>query len=252
MNRSITRDAALGILLAAALAFAGPAVLVAQGGPGYLFKQPTVSLKFETGYGFQRASGDIFDFVTTEHTLGRRDFDSPYLGGELAYRVSEQVDLTASVGYQSRSIGSEFREWVDADNLPITQTTDFTQVPFAVGARYYMSPRGRSVGRFAWIPRKFSPFVGGGVGLVGYSFRQRGDFVDFDTFEVFSDTFESDGTGFLARASAGVNVSLGSQFFVTLEGRYAWAKADMVGDFVGFDRIDLAGTQLVGGIAVRF
>ena len=252
MSRSIREYVARAAVMVTVLAVAVPLALSAQGGDGYLFKQPRVTIKFESGYGFQQTSSEIYQFLIQEHTLGSRDFDSPYLGGELGLRFSERLDFSLSVGYQSSSTGSEFRDWVDADDLPITQVTDLRQIPVTAGVKFYPFARGRSLGRFAWVPRSIAPFVGAGMGFVHYSLEQNGDFVDFETLDVFYDDFTSDGEAFLARASAGVNISLGKQFLFSLEGRYGWANAHMQGDFVGFDRIDLDGLQLIGGIAVRF
>lgn len=256
MNRRITDILKRAVVLAACAAvFAPGEVVLAQGGDGYLFKEPRVTFKLETGYGFQRASSDIYDFLTDELTLGQRDFDAPYFGGELAVRVSERLDLALSVGYQGSSTRSEFIDFyepVGGAEVPITQVTEFDLVPATVSLRYFPFERGRSIGRFAWVPRSIAPFVGGGVGVLSYDLRQWGDFVDFETLEIFSDDFRSDGQSLLARASAGVNISLGQQFLFTLEGRYGWSSADLVGDFVGFEPIDLDGAQLVGGIAVRF
>ncbi len=57
----------------------------------------------------------------------------------------------------------------------------------------YLADPGRSIGRFAWIPNRFAPYVGAGGGAMWYRFRQEGDFIDFDTLKVFPDTFDSDG-----------------------------------------------------------
>lgn len=240
------------VMFAACVAVFAPGALVAQGGDGYLFNQPRVTLKFETGYGFARASGDIYDFITTEHTLDRRDFDSPYIGGEIAIRVTNQLDLALGVGYQQTSKQSEFRDWVDADLLPIQQVTELEQIPLTASLRYFPLDRGQKVGRFAWIPRKYTPFVSAGAGVVQYSLQQFGDFVDYDTEEIFSDDFRTDDSAFMAQAGAGLNISLTQQILFSFEGRYRWSSGDLEGDFVGFDPIDLNGVQLIGGLAVRF
>jgi hypothetical protein len=251
MNRSLRNSLTCAVTVACA-ALGAPVVASAQGGDGYLFSEPNLTLKFESGYGFQRAGSDIFDFVIEEHTLSRRDFDSPYIGGEIGIRLSERLDLALAIGYQSSSQGSEFRDWVDADDLPITQVTELRQIPAVASVKFYPLERGQTLGRFAWIPRTVAPFIGAGVGWVSYEFEQYGDFVDFETLDIFSSDFVSDGDSFLARVSAGVNISLGKQFLFTAEGRYGWAQAQMQGDFVGFDQIDLDGLQLIGGLAVRF
>lgn len=252
MIRRISQWAAGAALITAALS-AAPGQVAAQGGDGFLFKQPKVTLKFETGYALQRAQSDVYDVLLDQHTLDRRDFDSPYVGGEVALRVSERWDVALSAGWQQSSAGSEYWDWVDGDDLPIEQVTELQIVPVTVNARFYPLERGVNVGRFAWIPRTFAPFVGGGMGLVSYRLSQDGDFVDFETFDVFSDRVVSEDTAFLARALAGVNVSLARQFLLSVEARYSWASAELSrGYSTDFNDIDLSGMQFVGGIAVRF
>jgi outer membrane protein W len=248
------RDFALAAALAvtSGLTLALPGGALAQGGDGFLFKAPTVSIKFETGYGFQQARSDIFTFTREQLTLGPRAFDSPYVGGEVALRVADRLDVALTAGYQSSSVGSEFRGWVDTDGLPIEQVTALRLVPATVSAKFYLRERGRTIGRFAWIPTSFAPFVGAGVGVMSYRFQQVGDFVDFQTLEVFSDRFVSSGAALLGRALAGVNISLSKQFLFTTEARYGWASGQVRNDFSGFSTMDLDGLQLVGGIAVRF
>lgn len=248
MLRSFVTRAAVVALFA----FATPLAVHAQGGEGFLFKQPRVSLKFETGYAFQRAQSDIFDFVVREHTLERSDFNGPYLGAEVAFRLDPRWDLALSVGYQNSSTRSEFREWVDEAGLPIEQVTELTLVPFSVGAKYYLKPRGRSIGRFAWIPERVVPYVGAGIGVMSYRFEQEGDFVDFDTNDIFFDRFVTDRQTFLARAAAGVDIAVGRQFVVNGEARYNYARGSMGDDFSGFGDIDLDGLQLTAGVAIRF
>jgi hypothetical protein len=249
-SKGMTRVRA--VVLIACLTVAVPGGVLAQGGNGFLFDQPTVALKFEAGYGLQQASSGVFDFVTAQQTLGSRDFDSPYLGGELALTLSEHFDIALAVGYQRSSQQSEFRDWVDTDNRPILQVTELQQIPATATLKIFPFARGRTLGRFAWVPRTVAPFIGGGVGFIAYNFDQYGDFVDFETNDIFYDTFNSSGEAFLARATAGVNISVSNQIVFTMEGRYGWSKGAMGGDYQGFDQIDLDGLQLIGGIAVRF
>ena len=102
------------------------------------------------------------------------------------------------------------------------------------------------------MPTRLTPYVGAGVGVVSYSFEQVGDFVDFDTLDVFFDRFVSRGEAALFRGLAGVSVSLGGQFELSAEARYSLASADMSSDFESFDALDLSGFQAVFGIAIRF
>ncbi|MDX1646813.1 MAG: outer membrane beta-barrel protein [Longimicrobiales bacterium] len=240
------------MVLAVAFASAAPLAAQARAGDGFLFAQPRVSLKFETGYGFQRAQGDIFDFVIEEHTLERSDFSSPYFGGEIGFRVDERWDVAIGVGFQKSSTRSEFRDLIGTDGLPIEQVTELRLVPVVASAKYYLKPRGRSIGRFAWIPETVVPYVSGGVGMMSYRFEQDGEFVDYETYDIFYDNFRSERQTFLVRAAAGVDITVGERFVLNGEARYNYARGELSDDFSGFGDIDLDGLQLTAGISIRF
>jgi len=241
-------------LLALTLPWMGAAELSAQsGGPGFLFRTPTVSLGLRSGYSVPRAASEVFDFTREQLTVETSDFRSAYWGGELGIRVAPRVDVVLSVGSMRSTTPSEFRDWVDTDDLPIEQETRFTTTPVSLAAKYFLADRGRSVGRFAWIPQRMSPYVGGGVGLVWHSFVQQGDFVDFETFDIFTSTIRSDGVATQVHGMAGLDVSLNKSLYLTGEARYGWAKGRLENSFFeDFDDMDLAGVQLTFGVSVRF
>jgi len=254
MTRNRSSRFCRGLLAALLWSLALPAVGFAQGGSGFLFRRPTITIKFETGYGIHAASSELFDFTREQLTIGKRDFDGPYIGGEVAFRASERWDVALGVGLVQSSVDSELRDWVDLDDNPIEQVSDFRIVPITLSTKYYFHDRGRSVGRFAWVPSRLTPYVGGGVGVVAYRFEQVGDFVDFDTLDIFFDRFVSQGEAVLFRGLAGVSISLGRQFELSGEARYTLASADVRSDFDEFDAgaLDLNGFQGVVGIAIRF
>ena len=150
-------------------------------------------------------------------------------------------------------MASEFRDWVDLDDLPIEQETTLQRVPLTLGLKWYLGDRGRAIGRFAWIPEDVNAYVGAAGGVTFYRFEQEGDFVDYETLDIFFDTFTMTGSTPTAHLYAGVDYSLFPNLLATLEGRYAWSKAvDMSGDFVGFEPMDLSGLQASVGFSVRF
>jgi len=246
-------------LLVAALAVAAvvtPTVVAdahAQSqGDGFLFKQPNVTLGLRFGYAVPRAGSEVFDLTREQLTVDKSDFNALSFSGEVAVRATGRLDVALNMGYEKSSTRSEFRDWVDQDDLPIEQTTAFSRVPLTLGAKAYLLERGRRISRFAWIPRKVAPWVGAGGGVVWYEFEQTGDFVDFDTEEIFFENFRSAGASPAGYLAAGVDLSLSPRWVVTTEARYTLAKAEMDRDFVGFDDIDLAGLRAGVGIAVRF
>ena len=105
---------------------------------------------FRTGAGYTlaRAGGSVLDFARSELTLNKRDFDASSWGLELAVRAKERLDIAFDVRFSRSEVGSEMREWVDQDNLPIQQTTTFVRVPVTVGAKFYLGDRGRAISQF--------------------------------------------------------------------------------------------------------
>jgi outer membrane protein W len=236
----------------AALLIAPVAVSAQAGGPGFLFQKPHVQLELRTGYSIARAGSDIYSFVTDSLTLNRSDFNAFMIGGQLAFRLTDRWSGALDLAYAGGSRPSQERYWLDNNNLPIQQTTTFSRVPLTLRVKYYLLSRGQSISRFAWIPAGWAPYVGVGAGVMWYTFKQSGDFVDAQTLNVFSDRFRSSGSAPTVDAFAGVDVSLNRTLVLTGEARYDWARATMGQDFVGFNKIDLSGLQASLGLAVRF
>jgi len=238
------------LLLAAIAAVVRPS-LAQNAGDGFLFQTPRASLGLHGGFDRAIAGGDVFSFVTNQLTLSRADFSSATFGGNLAIRVSPATDIVFDLTYASVARRSEFRDWVDQNNLPIEQTTSLRRLPITASVKHYLTPRGRSIGRFAWVPAARATYVGVGAGMMWYKFHQVGDFVDFQTLNVFPDEFESSAWTPVLHALVGVDVGLGRYFVLTGEGRYTWAKGPMGRDYVGFNRIDLSGLSVMAGFSIR-
>jgi opacity protein-like surface antigen len=246
------RAAAALALLAAALLGARPAEAQSASGDGFLFREPVASLTLRGGFDRATARSDVFSFVTDQLTLGRGDFSGLSVGGDLSMRLAPRVDLVLGASYTGSTTPSEFRRFVDQDDQPIEQTTTFRRVPVTATLKAYLAPRGRSIGRFAWVPARYAPFVGVGGGAMWYRFRQSGDFVDFQTNDVFPDALSASRWTPTAHGVAGVDYSLSPRLALTGEGRYTWARARLSPDFAGFNRIDLSGVSATVGLSVRF
>jgi hypothetical protein len=240
-------------IFVAAAAFAGmlsatPAI--AQ--DGYLFGMPHVSLTLRAGAAQPAANGELFQFFTNELTLDRGDFTSASFGADIGVRILPRLDFMLSVSADHSSNDSEFRDFVEDNDDEIRQTTELTRVPVTAGLKFHLLPRGRSISRYAFIPARFSPYVGGGAGAMYYNLKQYGDFVDFETLDIFTDHFESDGAAFSANAFAGGDVWINPRIGLNFEGRYNWGKADLNRAFSDFDNIDLRGWQLTAGLTLRY
>jgi hypothetical protein len=257
-----------GLMLAALLAIVGilPAVAVADqtpvSSPGqpqepnrkpdFLFGAPQRSIAFRGNWRFARAGSDLFDFVTRELTIDKNDFNSAGISGDVSFALTRRLDAQFGFEWNKVSMGSEYRDLVDNNFLPINQTTSLKVAHLNAGVRYALTARGYDVSRFAWVPRRIVPFVGAGAGAVYYDFGQSGDFVDFVDLSVFSDVFRSKGWAPSAHAFGGVDLRLYRGLYATIEGRYTKASAKLGRDFIDFDPIDLSGFKMSAGVNLLF
>ncbi|HXE83469.1 MAG TPA: hypothetical protein VN513_09075 [Gemmatimonadales bacterium] len=222
-----------------------------KAGDGFLFQEPNGSWTFRGGFAVATAHSDIFGQITDQLTLDRADFSSATFGTALAISVSPRNDVVFDASYSNVHRASEFRDWVDNNDRPIQQSTSLRRIPITVGFRHYLTERGRAVGRFAWIPARRALYAEVGLGMMEYKFDQQGDFIDFQTLNVFSDRFVSQSWTPVAQGSLGLDMGLGSFTMLNLEARYTWSHARMSSDFQDFDRIDLSGMSVTAGLSFR-
>lgn len=242
--------------LLGAAALLVPASVAAQGGgEGFLFKRPSVSIMLRTGYEVRRAESDLFDTTrATYRGIGRRDFDGASFGGEIAVRASDRVDVVLGLAHARSEVFSEYEHFLGTDSLPINQQTRFWTTPLTLSGRYYLADRGRTIGRFAWVPTRITPYVGAGLGVVWYGFEQEGEFINFDTFDIYDGFLQEEGHSFGAHAMAGLDVGVTNNLVLNVEGRLNAARGAVNGFAYGdlADEVDLSGLQITLGLGLRF
>ena len=240
------------ISVGAALALSCTPALAQSNGDGFLFREPLGVVTIRTGIDGPRAGSDIFSSFTRDLTVNRRDFRAFNIAGDVAFQLRERLQAYASVGHSRSVTSSEFRGFVDNNDMPIEQKTTFTRLPVTLGAKFYLTKPGRSVARRAWIPARLTPYAGGGAGMMWYRLTQKGDFVDFDTMNIFPDTFKSSGLAPTATAFAGFEINVHPRFVLNVEGRQTWAKSKLGRDFSGFAPIDLSSFAITTGFSIRY
>jgi hypothetical protein len=214
-----------------------------------------VSIGLRGGFNLRSAARDSIGILFTDTlTLPKSAFNAFSVAGDLGVSVGGPLELVLSGGYTSTSrVPSEFRNWVDQNDQPITQRTTLATVPIALSARWYFASRGRQIGRFAWVPPAgVMPYVGVGVGAIRYELKQTGSFVDFADASIWSDTFRSWGWAPLGQVMVGADYSLGTRMVLNADARYLQARAGLNHRFRDFtDGIDLSGLQFSLGLHVR-
>lgn len=249
----------LSLLLVVSLV--GPALAQQpQGSPDFLFGRPRGSVGVRSGWLFERADSNFFQFIQDELTIDKRALDSPALAVDAGVALSSRADVVFGFEFGSASTRSEYRNYVDNNRLPINQDTRLRQMNLSGSLKLALTPRGEEVSRLAWVPRTVTPYIGAGGGALWYQFHQTGDFVDFVDLSVFTDTFRSSGWTPSAHVFGGVDVKVARRLFLTGEGRYQWSHAEMTGDFYGQSRdsrsagprLDLTGFKITAGVNYIF
>ncbi len=229
-----------------------PIELEAQRPPDFLFRNPLMSLSLRYGYAIPRASGEVFTATRQQFTLESSDFNAPVLYGQIGLRLTEHVDIAGDMAWTVSRANSNYRDWVDQDDNEIEQSSEFGRRSVTMGAKIYLLDRYKNFGRFVWLPKRLAPFIGVGVGWVTYRFEQEGDFIDFETLDVFSDRYRSSSTVATVNIYAGTDWSLSKRLFLTGECRYSSGSAELEDDFTGFGRIDLSGFMMNAGLSLRY
>lgn len=239
-----------------------PAPLQAQ--DDFLFGRPLITVSLYGGWSAPAEASDLFTETRRELTVREGDFSSPLGLAEVAYRVTEQVDVALAVSRSARTVDSEMRsfrwyeenvEWDDLE--PIRQSTRFSRTRLLASGKYYLMPRGREISQFAWVPERWTPYVGAGAGASWYDFSQNGDFAvqlgeDPNDRDIVELALESSDRGLTALALGGVQVSLSPRFLARAEYRYIWGSGELdARTFDGFDPIDLSGSNVIVGISMR-
>jgi outer membrane protein W len=126
-------------------------------------------------------------------------------------------------------------------------------MPMTATFRYYPGMMGEEVGSFIWTPKRIAPYIAVGGGFMYYSLSQKGDFVNFQTFDIITGNPKSSGVVPVGHLAAGFDVSINSRFFANFEARYTFAHAHLSEKFTTIrEALDLKGLKTTGAIGVRF
>ena len=228
--------------------------------PDFLFGQPRGFAGFSAGW-LRATSGGVFDWFRGFLISGvddqgefipisKRAYDTALFRIAAGYSVTPRVDLVFDVTPSDTVARSEYKEWTN-NGRPIAQSTQVWQIPLNAGVRYWVVPRGRPIGRLAWVPSTLAVHVGGGLGVRWYRLEQFGDFVDYIDLSIWNDRLRSEGKALTRHVAAGISVRLSRRIFAVAEARRVWSQPVANSSF-DFGDIDLGGLHMTGGIEFVF
>jgi hypothetical protein len=206
--------------------------------------QQTVNFTFgyfdPQGYG-SRTSGDVLEANQRFLLFDIDEFGGASLGGEWLVGLGNFFEAGAGISYTGQTVPSVYLDYIDSDGTEIDQDLELRLVPLAFTVR--LLPFGQR--------SPIQPYIGGGLGIINWRYRESGEFVDFGAgLEIFEDTFEESGSStgpiFLAGVRyAGQRITAGGEF------RFHDAVGDLPNDFAG-PKIDLGGWTYNFTVGVRF
>lgn len=200
------------------------------------------SIAFRLGHFSPSPQGSLWLENVETFDIGLDDFDSISGGVEIALELNEFLDFAVGVDGYSETVVSNYRRYVRDDGSEIFQELRLSVAPITAGLRFLPA------GKFRFL----IPYVAGGVGLYPYEYREEGEFIDFETFDLFGAAFFDDGLGTGLYAAAGIEVPVTRRFTVFGEFRRHWVWAEHHEDFAGFGDFELDLRQIQFGINIRF
>ncbi len=200
------------------------------------------SISLKLGRFAPRVTSELWSDNLEVFSIERQDFDAFAVGVEGAIDAGEFLDVTLGVETSSRSVRSNYRDFVRDDDTEIRQELRLRITPVTGGLRLFPT------GRYSRV----RPFVAAGVGVYVYEYLEDGEFIDFDTFDVFVDTFVDRGAAFGGFVGGGLWFTITESVSVFGEYRRHWARGSHGRDFEGFGRFDLGGNQASIGFDFRF
>ena len=236
----------------------------AQASPDFVFGRPRFSVAFRGLQQRARADSAFHRFVHENFFVsddpaddplnpdaGKMNFDATGIGLDVGFGISSRLDARVGVDYTLVRALTEDRFNEDSFGLPIEQTTESSQLGIQGDVTFALTPRGRQIGQYVWIPSAVIPYVGAGGRFVRYGVLMQGDFVDVLDYSIFSDEIGAKGWAPSVHVLGGIDFRLTRNVLLTTEARYAWAAADLDGALAGFD-LDLTGLRISAGVRFVF
>jgi len=171
------------------------------------------------------------------------DFNNAAVGGDWLIGFGDFLEAGLGASFYRRTVPSIYDDFVDRDGSEIEQDFKLRVAPLTATLRFF--PFG--------LRRGVQPYVGGGLAVLDWRYSEVGEFVDFNTLDIFRDRFVAEGTDVGAVVLGGLRFAVGSRYGVGAEIRYHEAHGT-VGIDKGFldERLDLTGITSQLTFQVKF
>lgn len=204
------------------------------------------------GWNEPNSGNEIYDFSEELLTFDESDLAGTSVQFNYFYQLNNYMAVGGGLyAAAEESTVSEDREFVFSNGDPIYQETGLEMS--WIGALVNITPfgAGEFFGSKAWLPNTFVPYLQVGAGIKSYTFYQAGDFVDFETLDIFYDDFEDKGNAASFRLGVGFRFNLAKRIDFDVLAQRDWAETKLNGDFEGFGDFDFGSTAYQLGLTFR-
>jgi hypothetical protein len=212
--------------------------------PSIASAQQTLNFSFGGFVPKDAAGRDVDDVLVNNQdflAFDIDDFHGATFGAEWLANLGDKFEAGLGTGYYSNTVPAVYWDFVNENGSEIEQDLNLRVVPFTATIRFL--PMGHRNG--------IEPYIGGGVGVLSWRYRERGQFLATDG-SIFRDEFETDGTASGPLFLGGVRVPVGS-WGLGFELRHQSGEGEIpaADDFAGTS-IDLGGFTYNFTVHVRF
>lgn len=174
------------------------------------------------------------------------DFNGGTFGADYLVSIGSFLEAGAGIAFYQRTVATINADLEDPNGSEIDMDAKLRVLPITFTGRFFPITRDAPV----------QPYVGAGLGVLRWRYSEVGEFVDFDTFEIFQGSFAGEGTAVGPVVLAGVRFPAGDTLLIGGEYRFHGGKAELdpIDPEQGFfgDEIDLASHVLQVTVGFRF
>lgn len=235
--------------------------------PVYVFSDMVV---FKIGYFIPRAQSDLWEIEFENMDFSRSDFQNTNFCFSYEYFINKQLSFSLGIdsysnkesgfyeGYVAETIGGIDYAFDYGQGRGVSHVFSVSVTPLQGSLK--LTPLGRG--------RKFSPFIGGGVGLYLWHARLYGEMIDFSNevefydpnideyvfgYEVYStDAREENKFSVGYHVFGGLMWPLANRLGLEVEFKYNQVQGKFTKAFQGFEPFDLSGYQISLGLDYWF
>jgi hypothetical protein len=204
---------------------------------------------FSSFGGFRALSAESELFVSNEFDFGITDSDflAGIYGFEFDFRVLPRVDVSIGFDTGDADTYGSYLDLVYDDGGEIEHSARLAMTGLSLGVRLHLLDNASRV----------RPYLIGGVTGAYYRYHEVGEFVDFETADIYYDEFEETSflPGFFAGAGADVAVvrlPSGNRVELFAEFRYARLEGEHTEGFDGFGDLRFGRSGGLFGFRVRW